>query len=109
MWMAYAEASRPTATDLRTSIIRAESQFSDLVFYYEHESVYNFWSYCSSGLEELAKSAKLYERAASLCREFLDGEISVTNLIAQLDRMKLDTEEIKKFKTLEDRNDGGKI
>lgn len=105
--MCYADASRPAATDLRTAIIRAESVFSDLAFYYEHEIVYGLWR-CMSD-EELAKLAEQYRNAASLCGKYLEGDVSVAYLIAQLDGMNVDTEEIKKFMTLEGCENGGNI
>lgn len=105
--MCYADESRPAATDLRSSIIRARSVFSDLTFYYEHEMVYGFWRYSSD--DELVKLTELYKNAVSLCDKYLEDKVSVTCLITQLDELNLDTEEIKKFVTLQDRENGGKI
>ena len=61
MWMCYADASRPVATDVTSAVQRLQGIFGDLEFYYGHEIVYGFGR-CGSE-EELAAKEKLYNDA----------------------------------------------
>lgn len=74
MWMCYAEAARPAASDVRSSVDRLARSLEDLAFDAAHEVVYGFGR--SGSDEYLRKEEKQYNNGAVICRLFLDGSIS---------------------------------
>lgn len=88
MWMIYAEASRPAATDVRSAVERLARSMEDLAFDASHEIVYGLGR---SGLseDELKNEEKQYNNGAVVCRLFLNESINRSELVNLMNGLRL--------------------
>jgi len=100
MWFAYSQANWPRALDLRSAISRLRTEFRDMAFDADHESIYNV-RYCFEEEEVLwlRDLAEKYTEAATVCILYLDDEISIECLLYELQKLELQSfiTEIKDF------------
>lgn len=80
MWMCYSEAARSEPTDLRSAVEHLVESLWDCAFEAAHEVVYGLGR---SGLsdEQLRNEEKQYNNGAVVCRLFLGGSISRSELV----------------------------
>lgn len=89
MWMAYSEAGRPRATDVRHAVELLQQRCSDLAFEASHERVYGIgrWYYDP---DDCDKREQKYENAVKVCDRFLDGHITTQVLIQSIVDLELE-------------------
>lgn len=83
MWMAYREAGRPGASDVRHAVELLQQRCSDLAFEASHERVYDVcrWYY---DVDDCDERERKYENAVNVCDRFLEGHITTLVLIESI-------------------------
>lgn len=80
MWMAY--VTEKEITDLKSGVENIRQEFSNLAFDAHHEAVYGMGKFLS--MEECNRLGDRYMDGESICDNYLDGGITITQLVQQL-------------------------